>query len=264
MASATKTKLKWTEGRVFKLLEKIFPSPAYTLLSQVRNGTGYARRTVRTADAIAVSTWPSRGMYLTGVEIKVSPSDWRRELAQADKSAEIQSYCRYWYVAAPVGIVPVGELPETWGLIECDGAKASVIKAAPQLEAKEVDMLLLCSILRRMAEVTTPTAMVDEQIQARLDEAEKSWQAREDYATRHMKECVEAFQQASGIDISNQWDAGHIGEAVKLVRECGLMKIRNEAKNLRREAAYIVERLDKAIVGIGASKSQGDGEEDEL
>lgn len=81
----------WTERLVFERLAKVFPPPAFVLLPQVRNGTGFSRRRTRTADAIAASVWPSRGLYLVGVEIKVCVHDWRRELADAAKSESAET-----------------------------------------------------------------------------------------------------------------------------------------------------------------------------
>ena len=83
---------RWTEGRVFGLLKGPFPDGAFLRLPQVRNGTGFQRST-RTADALIVSCWPSRGLWFAGVEIKVSLSDWKRELCKPEKSASIQKWC---------------------------------------------------------------------------------------------------------------------------------------------------------------------------
>ena len=55
------------EGGVFEALKTRYNSPEYCLLPQVRNSTGYSSK-VRTADAIAMSLWPSRGLTLTGFE----------------------------------------------------------------------------------------------------------------------------------------------------------------------------------------------------
>jgi hypothetical protein len=55
---------------IFASLKAVFPHPAHTLLSNVRNGTGFSR-SPRTADAIVVSTFPSRGLWLAGVETKL-------------------------------------------------------------------------------------------------------------------------------------------------------------------------------------------------
>ena len=55
-----------SEAAVIAALRARHPSEAWAFLSHVRNGTGYARRTARTADALAFSLWPSRGLGSTG------------------------------------------------------------------------------------------------------------------------------------------------------------------------------------------------------
>ena len=114
---------RWSEFAICKRLRGPFPAPAFIVLPQVRNGTGFQRKTVRTADALIVSTWPGRGLWVGGVEIKVVLHDWKREIADPAKS-EMQQWCKNWWIAAPKGLIPQAELPETWGLIECTETKA--------------------------------------------------------------------------------------------------------------------------------------------
>jgi hypothetical protein len=243
----------WNEGKVFSRLAAVFPSPAFTLLPQVRNGTGYSRNRTRTADAIAVSTWPSRGLYFAGVEIKVSRSDWRKELASPDKAAELQKYCRYWYVAAPEGVVPLGEVPETWGCIEV-GRSAAIVKPAPELPAVPPDMLLVCSIMRTLAEVTVPACDVAERINEATAKAKEAFEKRRSYDVDRLRQSVAMFEAASGVSLTDTWEAGDIGAAVKFVRETGVLKARAVIERLRNEAASIVSRLDKAMTEESTAK----------
>ena len=48
------------ESAMFRLLSGRFPSGSYALLRHVANGTG--SRSYRWADAVAMGTWPSRGL----------------------------------------------------------------------------------------------------------------------------------------------------------------------------------------------------------
>lgn len=241
---------RWTEAKVFDQLRHIFPSPAHVCLPSVRNGVGYTvRERVRTADAIVFSTWPSRGLWMAGVEIKVSKSDWKKELSQPDKSDEIQQYCNYWYVAVPAGLVNVNEVPETWGLVEVKSNTACISKPAPRLDAKPIDLPLCCSIFRAMEGKVVPAALVNE----RIAEAEKL--AREDAMKRHasdysrLLEVVREFQAASGIKLDRYtWRAGNIGKAVKLVmdRNVGdvMKEFRKDAENAKRQIDDILKSID--------------------
>src|SRR4051812_18306594 len=67
-------------------LERRVPRPEYVLLEQVRGATGITEGADRSADAIAMSVWPSRGLELHGFEVKVSRGDWLRELREPAKA----------------------------------------------------------------------------------------------------------------------------------------------------------------------------------
>jgi hypothetical protein len=47
-----------------------------------------------------MSLWPSRGIELHGIEIKVSRNDWLKELGDPAKADEIARFCDRWWVAA--------------------------------------------------------------------------------------------------------------------------------------------------------------------
>ncbi len=243
---------RWTETRVFNQLRHIWPSPAYTRIPQVRNGTGYSRGKTRTADAIVVSTWPSRGLWMAGVEIKVSVADWKKELAHPEKANAIQQYCHHWYVAVPRGLIDVAVVPETWGLVEVDGTTAEISKAAPRLEAKPIDLLLLCSILRTVEEVTTATGLVEEMIAERVEKVMEGETTRQNYEFKALQESVAAFEESSGVQIGARWDAGNIGAAVAFVRKARMTAIEGSVERLAEECEQAGERFRKALVDYKA------------
>jgi hypothetical protein len=138
-----------------QILERLrngpFQEPAHAWLIEVNNATGFTGGR-QFADALVVSLWPSRGIWFAGVEVKVSRHDWGREVGQPTKSAEIQAFCDYWWVAAPVGVVPIAEVPETWELLEVDGRKVLRTKEAPKLSPKPPTIGFVASCLRNGAE----------------------------------------------------------------------------------------------------------------
>jgi len=127
-----------------------FRAPAHAFLYEVRNGTGYGKQQ-RYADALVVSCWPSRGIWVAGVEVKVSRTDWRRELDDPEKNADIQQYCDFWWIAAPPGVVNLAELPGNWGLLLVDGKTVAQTREAPRLPRKPFDPTFVASILRNAA-----------------------------------------------------------------------------------------------------------------
>jgi hypothetical protein len=238
---------RWTEAKVFQCIRKMFPDGAYALLPQVRNGTGFARSTDRTADAIAVSCWPSRGLYLAGVEIKVSLHDWRRELANGAKAEDIGKYCRYWYIAAPAGVVPVGELPEKWGLIECnDKGGAKIVKAAVANEETPIDMPLLASICRSVSQITVPKCEVAKQIAEAVETRIKAEIRNMAFERDQALERIARFEEASGITLA-RYNETRIGEAVRQVLA---NKHLNAEDQLRMLADVAQRTLDAANKGL--------------
>jgi hypothetical protein len=124
--------------------------PRYAVASGVRSHAGHSMR--RTADLIAMDLWPSRGLALHGHEVKVSRSDWLRELAEPDKAAEFIPYMNYWWAAvSDPGIVRDGELPDGWGLMVMRGGRLAVAVQAPRRDAELLSPSRLGALLRAVA-----------------------------------------------------------------------------------------------------------------
>ena len=98
-------------------LERKFAPPAWSIAYEVRSAVGFGK--VRSADALALANWESRGCRLLGFEIKVSVSDLRRELADPTKSEEIARFCHAWSLVAPAEVIAAteAEIPPHWGLL---------------------------------------------------------------------------------------------------------------------------------------------------
>jgi hypothetical protein len=225
----------WTEERIVTLLRKRFPAPAFACLPQLRNGTGFQRRTTRTADLLAVSCYPSRGLYFVGVEIKVTRGDWLRELAQPVKAEEFQKYCRHWYVAAPAGLLSPDELPPTWGLIACQAASTQIAKPAATLQPVPPDLLFVCAILRKVAEAYLPKTEVQEHVSAQAQrEAEAKLTVLQHQLTTLQAQVAE-FEAASGVSLGNSWQTPAIGAAVQFVQKVGAARAVRESLNLAQQ-----------------------------
>src|SRR5579859_3830851 len=143
-----------SEEYMLAALAKRFAAPAYAFIPHCANATGAVA--TRTADAIAMSLWPSRGLELHGFEVKVDRSDWLRELKDPKKADDLFGYFdRWWLVVSEASIVAEGELPPTWGLMESAGAGIRVRQEAPKLEPQKFTRHFLAAILRRAWEQTT-------------------------------------------------------------------------------------------------------------
>jgi hypothetical protein len=257
---------RWTEGVIFEMLKGPFPDGAYVRIPQVRNGTGYVSRT-RTCDALIVSCWPSRGLWFAGIEIKVDPADWKRELKAPEKSDAIQRWCNYWYVACPTGIVPIGELPPTWGLIECDARGCKITKPAPKLTPKPADAAFVCSVLRAATESMVPRSLVETMAEEKA-EAKVAWSVRE---LEKLREDVAEFEKASGISLRNRWEYGDASEAIKLIRRSRASGPRNMAEYMKDQAQRLVKAgcevlaiCDEVLADPKAAKNIGPSSVDAL
>lgn len=145
-----------TEGAIFEALSVgPFAGPGYVLLPQVRNCTGFGKA-IRTADAVAVSVWPSKGIFAHGIEIKVSRADWKAELRDPSKAQAIAKYCRYWSIACLEHVVRDVAEVGVFGLIHVIDGKARVVKQPDAQEAEPWDHLFCASILRSAACASIP------------------------------------------------------------------------------------------------------------
>lgn len=239
-----------TESEIARRLAVRFSPPEYAFLTQVRNGTGYIRKTGRTADALAMSLWPSRGLGLYGFEIKSTRSDWKRELKQPAKAEDICQFCNRWYVVtADESMIEPGELPEQWGWMACRGAGLICKVEAPARQATPLDLPMLCAIFRRVQESTVPYC----DVQAKIDkgiETRRQFDARE---LERLREQIKAFKDASGVCIDH-WNSGNIGEAVRLVMATAHISPEARLRSLKESAEYIVQQCEEALSGKKAKK----------
>lgn len=215
-----------TEGQIANAVAKLFSGAGQICLAQVRNGVGFERRQNRTADMLIISTWPSRGLYASGVEIKSSAHDLRRELASPRKAEEIAQYCKYWWLAVPSGLADGELLPASWGLIEvCENGKAKVSRPAPEAaQYKPMDTLMCCAVLRAFSESMVSKEIVEVEIKKQVDARLKSTEERMKSKLEEWEKAAKAFEAHSGIMLVNRngepkydFELREIGQAVKLV-----------------------------------------------
>ena len=130
------TAVRHTEASMLRLLrarhaQDAGNGPAWAYLEHVRDDSGFAAK--RTADALAIHLWRSRGHEMHGFEVKVSRSDWLRELADPAKAEGWMGVCDRWWLVAPRGIARAEEMPTGWGLIETHGTGLRTTVQAPKL-----------------------------------------------------------------------------------------------------------------------------------
>lgn len=230
---------------------------------EVANGTGSNIR--RYADAVAMNLFPSRGLELHGVEIKVSRGDWQRELKNPEKAETIFQYCDRWWIAAPENIVAQAELPPTWGLLELKGDKLRQVVAAPRLEPKPLTRSFIAAMMRRSAEVDH--GIIDSLVAKRVSdlriEDEKRIEERIKSRTRDMRnrlDRIEQIEAAAGISLTDWNASAEIGHIIRAVQASGLATawhgLQGLADGLKRHADGVQREIDAVMTTLPLKKEQ--------
>lgn len=254
-----------TAADVTARLRERFSGQEWAFFAELRGGTAWTRES--RADGLAMNLWPSRGMEVHGFEIKVSRSDWTRELKNPAKAEQLQQFCdRWWVVLGDEKIIQSGELPPTWGLMVPRGLALRVVKEAPKLEAKPLDRPFIAAILKR----ASSAGAVEPLVQAAVDQARKRWEADrqqlldlERASDRRqitdLEEQIAAFEKASGLEIS-RWSARNIGEAVRFVMETRGKgnAIADQLRVLAQKSRQIAENAEAALASWPAEKASGE------
>lgn len=251
------------EGQIMVALRDRYKAPAHAFLPQVRNQTGFRRR-VRTADAIAMSLYPSRGLDLHGFEVKVSRSDWIRERDDPEKAEEIARFCNFWWVVVgDPAIVPLDELPPTWGLLVPHGKSLRAAREAPRNEAvAEPTRAFLAAILRKAVEVVVPQPEVEALLTKKLEEAMAARDTSKDHELRRVKDelaalkaSVTEFEAAAGITI-NRYYAGAMGRAVSLLRDLPkLENLEHQIGGVRATAHNVLNAVEDALKRVKEARA---------
>lgn len=207
---------------------KRFPSQEYAVMFEVADATGASAR--RYADAVVMSLWPSRGLELHGIEIKVSRSDYRREASDPAKAESVARYCDRWSVyTAPGVIADLTAVPPAWGVDEFDGKAFRTLRKAEKTPAEPLTRTFIASMLRRadgisraqmreieerardVAEkaVADERAAIEARIVKKVEERTK--------ALASMAEARQRLIDMTGFDLSkDNWTAHKFWDAVPL------------------------------------------------
>lgn len=253
-----------TESKIRELLRAKYQGDGWIFAEEVANDTGANARW--RADGIAMGIWPSRGYEIHGFEIKVSRSDWLKELNSPGKSDEIISHTDYWWVVAPADIVKPAELIGGWGLLIAS-EKGLRVGTRPTKRETILKRGFVAAMLRRCFESE------EKKIKSRLREAtDAGWRKGREEGLRHnhgaqdamelseLRQVARAFEQASGLKYTTK-TAGEIAESVARYMRAEAFWESYEFSRLRglkTEAVQVAERIGAMIDQI--TKSEEDHE----
>ena len=247
-------KTKLTATNVREAMSKRWAAPEYAVMWEVGRATG-AVTNQRYADAVIMSLWPSRGLELHGVEIKVSRADWRREAADPGKAEAIAAYCDRWWVHTGPGVIQdTSELPPMWGAREYNGRVWRTIKEAGKTDAKACDRVFLASLLRRADGESR--WQIDRQARDIAEAAVKAANNQiESEITRRSSDAKAArqqiadFEEASGMSFRDFMlgDAKAIGAMVRAVNTVGIGRTYGGINAILNSMRAMVGRLESAV-----------------
>ena len=211
---------------LFTRLQGTFSEPGYITLEEVRDATGFDGN--RTADAMAISLYRSRGKALWGFEMKVSRNDWLKELKQPEKAESIMRYCNYWALVVPhKDIVKPGELPETWGMYIAQKNRLKCVVPCPKLDPLPLSITMFTALAyaidqkHKRASKSELDKARNEGYQSGLKTSNYQW-----YSDQYEKinKRLEEFEKSSGLSIRyGSESVENIGKVVSSI-------LRGEAK----------------------------------
>lgn len=240
---------KGNSAAVVAALSKRFHAPAWALLEQVADGTGYGIS--RFADAVAMSLWPSRGLDLHGIEIKVSRGDWLREMKRPDKAEPIAGYCDFWWLATTPDVVDLERdpIPQPWGLLVLTGrGLVQHREAARNPSPAPLDKSLLAAILRRSTEAMVPRSAIAAKLEAAKEEGREAGKQASTFDAselRDLRASVDAFTRTSGIDLG-RFNGESLGQLVEAARKIQATRERWVMAQARGSLEAALKRVDEA------------------
>lgn len=174
-------------------IDRKYPIDGYVALHEVRDATGFDAG--RSADAITIGMYKSRGLQIEGFEIKVSRSDWLQELKDARKAEAWMRYChRWWLVTHDANIVFPGELPATWGLLVLNArGRLDVAHMAPPMVPEPLSMKAFTALMQ--ASRSQVLAGEAERIRAAREDGAKAGEATRDWRVRDVQTQFDALKE---------------------------------------------------------------------
>jgi hypothetical protein len=230
------------------LLRKYYDPREWAIAFEVGNSTGF--NCSRHADCVAMSLWPSRGISLHGIEIKVSKTDLKKELEQPEKADAIARFCDYWWIAAPAGLVDVNVLPLNWGLLEAGDKGLKIKKQAVKLDSIPATRGFFASLFRSV--IKEDEARLERKVLERTaklyddakESASRQVKKREEELAEKWKGLNEILKETGIPQDSLQWRQQGFIEAVKKVqahRDLPDWKVKNLIKFTERFLTEIKE-----------------------
>lgn len=199
-------------------------SDEWILATEVGNMTGYSRS--RNLDVVLVNCYPSKGLTLHGMEIKVSVADLRHELENPQKHRVFYDNLDFFSLVCPPGVVKLDLLPAKWGVLvpTKDGSSLRALRKALPLHDETrpvIDRDFAVSLMRAFAvrgcgkeEMAQELGRMSWEEQQRQQKHWKEYYQKQnevkaaDLAAREdrLNERAKQFQEATGVSLFDTWN----------------------------------------------------------
>lgn len=218
-----------TTPQLESLLREKYQRDRYALFFDVPDAVSIDAR--RRIDAVAIGIWHSVGRQVEAFELKVSRSDWLRELKQVNKADPFIAICdRFWLVTGDAKVARMEEIPACWGWMTATKHGLRVQRPAQKLPTDKANMpwAFTVGLLRKLQDalISSPdvVAEIERQVKDRTRHQDQQIQWAKDRAEREgkdLREAVEEFEKVSGISIRHAWRMGNVARIVKQLERLG-------------------------------------------
>lgn len=238
----------------FELLKRKFPDGQYALLKEVSDKAGFRNGS---CDFMSIGLWPSRGLEITGIELKRYRNDWLNELKNPAKAEAFYKHCDRWYLLiADETIAKLEEIPPTWGLMCIKGKRIITLKEAPKLNPESISRSFLAALMKRatmgLIDPSTIQGQISTAVELAVNQKESMFE-RERQNFEEMRNRVQDFEKASGISIQDRWryhNAEKMGKIVEYVLRNEGKDFKQSLENAKEEATKIAQKIDSILTEI--------------
>lgn len=241
----------------WQCLRDKFPENECVLMQEVSDKSGFSRS--RSLDYMVVNLWESRGLSITGIELKSNRSDWLRELKNPKKQENHFKYCDYFYLLTDnEGVASAGEIPEAWGWYHIKGSRIFTMKNAPKQNAAPVDRSFLCAMLRRAADKGEYVRIesIQDQIDIAVNNDRVHNETKGKYAISNLEmlnKQIAEFEKHTGLKI-NDWHntPAKIGEAIKVHLNHGddIKRYVSRLESTKRDVVTLLAQVEQSINNV--------------
>jgi hypothetical protein len=234
-------------------LRKRWPDSDYLFVEEAPENSD---RSGTKIDVLVVALWRSRGLERDAVEIKVSMSDFRKEIEKPAKADFWWGHSHRFWIACPetMAAKALEELPSTWGLLvvrgEGDAVQSTIKKRAPSHEPAPLTWSTAVGLARASANAGLAALSRAEQRgydrgrEAGKREAVNVVQANPK-AVEEARRQMDAFKSITGVHFTPVDWGEEFGRAVRVV-----MDWKSDPRRAARLTTEAVDQLQRTAAEL--------------